>query len=67
MNVICHQYIGMYIDMVSSTGILQTVKIEVVVVFGKETGVSIIAALYHMTGYTRNIDAGFSGHGDSFR
>jgi len=45
----------MYINMVIYACIQQAVEIEAVVIFSKEAGVTIVAALYDMTGYAWNI------------
>jgi hypothetical protein len=47
-----HEYVRRDGDTVAMASIRQTLEVEMVILFGKETGLSVIAPLYDMAGHT---------------
>lgn len=62
MNVVGHQNVGMYRAVVIGSRFLQPVEVAVIVLFGKETRLSIDAALYQVQRITGEFDSGAAGH-----
>ena len=60
--MIRHQYVSVYGHSITPAGVTQAVQVTLIVLFGTETGVAVIATLYHVTGYIGLIHSRFSGH-----
>ena len=62
-----HQHIGMQAYGVARQAILQQLQVEEVILFGKKTGFTIVAALHDMKRQAGGIHPWSSWHGGSFR
>lgn len=62
MDMVSHQHIGMQGHFVTTTGIFETIKIEEIILLGKQTGFAVVSALDHMTGNPRHIHTWLSWH-----
>ena len=65
MDVVCHQGVGMKRATLFLQGFAQPVEVGLVVLFSEEAGFAVMPALHDVQGYSVEMDAGASGHGQA--